>query len=382
MGDFSMLRFFKWMFSHRSERERMLMNNRREIILHDMALFILLFAGAIVLSINLSGIHNNNNQFSVPVFILVVCLIARFTTGYIYGVVASIFGVFCVNYMFTYPYWEFDMSISGYPLTFAVMLMVSICISTLTSQIKKHERLRMEAEMEKLRANLLRSVSHDLRTPLTSIVGSSSVLLENRELSPQQREDLLSEIHKDACWLARITENILSVTKFSGAQVHIHKEYEVVEEIVSSAIVKSRRNHPGIPVTVAKPDEILLAPMDATLIEQVLVNLLDNAVIHGRHTASIRIRIFSEDARVYIRVEDDGAGIAESLFPHLFDGYVSAYKEYTDTTRSMGIGLSVCQSIVRAHKGQITARNNESGGACFEFWLPAEEVDLNEPAQE
>ena len=97
MGDFSMLRFIKWMFSHRSERERMLMNNRREIILHDLTLFVLLFAAAIVLSINLSGIHNNNNQFSVPVFILVVCLIARFTTGYIYGVVGSILGVVCVN---------------------------------------------------------------------------------------------------------------------------------------------------------------------------------------------------------------------------------------------------------------------------------------------
>lgn len=375
-----MIRFINWMFSHRKERERLIENNKSKIIVHDLLLFFMLFAIAIVVCVNLSHIHNDNNQFSVSVFILVVSLIARFTTGYLYGIIASVLGVLCVNYIFTYPYWEFDMSISGYPLTFAVMLIVSICISTLTSQIKKHERLRMEAEMEKLRANLLRSVSHDLRTPLTSIVGSSSVLLENHDLIPQQRDELLAEIHKDAQWLTRITENILSVTKFSGTQVHIRKEYEVIEEIVSSAIVKFRKNHPNIPISVIKPDEILLAPMDATLIEQVLVNLLDNAVVHGKHTTRIQVYIFKSGLHIHIRVTDNGAGIPSMVFPHLFDGYASAYKENTDDTRSMGIGLSVCQSIVRAHKGQISAKNNENGGASFEFWLPAEEVNENESA--
>lgn len=367
-------------FPFLKRQERRASGSRRENSLHDILLFVLLFAAAILLCMKLSHIHDDNNPFAVPIFILVVSLIARFTTGYLYGAVASVLGVFCVNYMFTYPYWEFDMSISGYPLTFAAMLMVSISISTLTSQIKKHERMRHEAEMEKLRANLLRSVSHDLRTPLTSIVGSSSVLLENRELDSQQREELISEIHKDAQWLARITENILSVTKFSGPEVRIRKECEVVEEIVSSAIVKFRKNHPNIPIHVSKPDEILLAPMDGTLIEQVLLNLLDNAAVHGRHTSSIRVHIFQEEKHIFIRVQDDGAGIPENLFPHLFDGYASAYRKNTDDTRSMGIGLSVCQSIVRAHNGQISARNNESGGACFEFRLPAEEVNEYEPA--
>jgi len=377
-----MIRFLKWMFSNRCEKERMHTNNRREIFLHDLAIFALLFGIAILLCVHLSRIHNDNNQFSVPVFILVVSLIARFTTGYIYGIAASALGVFCVNYMFTYPYWEFNMSITGYPLTFAAMLMVSVCISTLTSQIKKHERLRMEAEMEKLRANLLRSVSHDLRTPLTSIVGSSSVLLENKSLDPVLRDELLNEINKDARWLARITENILSITKFSGRDVHLNKEYEVIEEIVSSAIVKSRKNHPHIPVYVKKPDEILLAPMDATLIEQVLVNLLDNAVVHGRHVSAIHVHIYKESGRIYISVSDDGVGIPGGLFPHLFDGYASAYRGSTDDTRSMGIGLSVCQSIIEAHHGKITARNNDKGGASFEFWLPTEEDAEYESIQE
>ena len=377
-----MIRFILWMFSHHSEKERIHSNNRREIILHDLTVFLILFGVAILLSVNLSNIHDDNNQFAVPVFILVVSLIARFTTGYLYGIAASILGVFCVNYIFTFPYWEFDMSIAGYPLTFTAMLMVSVCISTLTSQIKKHERMRTEAEMEKLRANLLRSVSHDLRTPLTSIVGSSSVLLENKSLDETQRNELLAEIHKDARWLTRITENILSITKFSGSTVHLHREYEVIEEVVSSAIVKSRKNHPHVPIYVSKPDDFLMAPMDATLIEQVLLNLLDNAVVHGKQTHEIHVHIFEEHERVHIRVSDDGCGIPANLFPHLFDGYASTFKENTDDTRSMGIGLSVCQSIVQAHQGQISAHNNEKGGASFEFWLPAEEEVKYEPIQE
>jgi len=205
-------------------------------------------------------------------------------------------------------------------------------------------------------------------------------LLENKELNALQREELLTEINKDAQWLARITENILSVTKFSGTKVHIRKEIEVVEEIVSSAIVKTRKNHPDIPISVSKPNEIILAAMDSTLIEQVLLNLLDNAAVHGKHTSAVQVHIFRQEERVYIRVLDNGAGIPEALLPHLFDGYASAHRQNTDDTRSMGIGLSVCQSIVHTHNGQINAKNNENGGASFEFWLPAEEVSEYEPA--
>lgn len=355
------------------------MASKKTRVFHDILLFLLLFSVAICLSLNLSKIHNDNNQFAVPLFILVVTLVARFTTGYVYGVVASLCGVFCVNFMFTYPYWEFDLTLTGYPLTFAAMLLVSICISTLTSQIKKHEHMRMEAEMEKMRANLLRSISHDLRTPLTSIVGSSSVLLEDKALSSTQHDELICEINKDARWLARITENMLSVTKFSGNKVNLHKEFEVVEEIISSAIVKFRSNHPQLQFIVKKPEEFLLAPMDATLVEQVLINLFDNAVEHGKSTSEIRIHIFEIKNTVSIEISDNGAGIPEHLFPHLFDGKASLFNPHSDNDRrNMGIGLSVCQSIIRAHGGSITARNNESSGACFVIALPTNEEKENE----
>ena len=373
-----MMSFFLWLFSQRKERERAASKNRSASILHDGVLFLLVFVAAILICCVLARLFDDNNPFAVPVFILVVALIARFSHGYTWGIAASALGVFCVNYMFTYPYWEFDMSIAGYPLTFAAMLIVSLSISTLTSRIKQQEQLHLEMEMEKMRANLLRSVSHDLRTPLASIVGSSSVLLEDENLNPDQRSELLQSINRDARWLARVTENILSITRFSGC-VQLRKEDEVVEEILAAAIVKFRKNHAALPIRVHRPEEILLAPMDATLIEQVILNLLDNAAEHGEKTSRIEIALFREGERIYLRISDDGVGFSKAALQHLFDGTLTGRG---DGHRNMGIGLSVCQTIVRAHGGALSARNNADGGACVEFYLPAGEEDVCANAQE
>ena len=362
-----MVGFFKWLFLPNRERKG------TASVAHDAALFVLIFAAAILLSSALSRLFDDNNQFSIPVFILAVSLIARCTWGYGWGVAASVLGVLCVNVIFTYPYWEFDMTLTGYPLTFTAMLIVSLIISTLTSRIKRQEELRLAMEMEKMRSDLLRSVSHDLRTPLTSIIGSSSVLMEDDALSPERRNDLLSEINKDARWLVRVTENILSITRFSGSGVHLSTEDEVIEEIVASAIVKFRRSHAEIAVTVDRPEEILLAPMDATLIEQVLINLFDNAAAHGGDVRKICVSIAREDGFARVTVSDDGAGIPGDVLAGLFDGRSFAR---SDDGRHMGIGLSVCQSIIHAHGGRISAENGENGGARFTFFLPLQrEVD-------
>ena len=353
--------FLKWLFLPNRERKG------AASVLHDAALFALIFTAAILLSSALSRLFDDNNQFSIPVFILAVSLIARCTRGYGWGVAASVLGVLCVNVVFTYPYWEFDMTLTGYPLTFTAMLIVSLIISTLTSRVKRHEELRLAMEMEKMRSDLLRSVSHDLRTPLTSIIGASSVLMEDEALSPEQRNDLLSEINKDARWLVRVTENILSITRFSGSGVRLHLEDEVIEEIVASAIVKFRRNHPDIAVTVDRPEEILFAPMDATLIEQVLINLFDNAATHGSNVREICVSIVQEGDSAVVTVADDGAGIPKDALAGLFDGRSFAR---SDDGRHMGIGLSVCQSIIHAHGGRISAENGANGGARLTFRLP------------
>lgn len=234
----------------------------------------------------------------------------------------------------------------------------------------------MTIAMEKMRADLLRAVSHDLRTPLASIVGLSSVLIQDEGLTAEQRRDLLDEINKDARWLTRVTENILSITRFSGGEVHLNLEEEVMEEIVSSAIVKFHRTHADIPVLVDRPEEILLAPMDATLIEQVLINLFDNAATHGGHVREIHVSIVQEGEMLCVKVADDGVGLPRDALSEMFEGLRFSR---SDDGRNMGIGLSVCKSIIQAHKGYITAKNGANGGACFTFCLPLsnEKGDLN-----
>lgn len=241
----------------------------------DTLRMLLLLGAAVAVCSVLSRVHDDNNPFAVLIFVLAVAIVALVTNGYVWGVLASVIGVFCVNYMFTYPFWSFDMSITGYPLTFVVMLVVSVVISTLTTRVKQTERLRYEIESEKLRADLLRALSHDLRTPLASIEGADSLLLEQPDLSEAERRTLLEQIRQETRWLTRITENMLSVTRMAGEQVSLHRTDEVVEEIVDSAVMKLRRSRHALPVTVIRPQEILTAPMDATLMEQVILNLLE-----------------------------------------------------------------------------------------------------------
>ena len=330
---------------------------------------------ATLISLALSKIHDDNNTFSMSLYILAVALIARFTHGYIHGIVASLVSVVCVNTIFTHPFWEFNMSITGYPLTFLSMLLVSLIISALTSQIKRQEQLRYEMEAEKMRANLLRSVSHDLRTPLASILGASSVLMDADASASVNRDEMLRQINREAKWLIRVMENLLSVTRFSGGSVSLKKDTEVVEEIVGSSIVKFRRNNPTISVSVTKPEEILLAPMDATLIEQVLLNLFENVVAHGENASHIEVTIARAGNHAVLSVEDDGVGFPDSLLKSVFDGRAMLLRSQPDGRRNMGIGLSVCRSIIRAHGGDITASNRACGGGCVKFWLPCEEEE-------
>ena len=306
------------------------------------------------------------------IFVLTVVITARLTEGYRYGVAASFVGVICVNYVFTYPYWEFNFTISGYPLTFFTMLSVSLIVSTLTSQIKQQEQLRMETERETMRANLLRAVSHDLRTPLTSIVGSSSAILENEDrLDPGQKRELLRSVRDEAQWLIRMVENLLSITRMSDGDARITKELEAAEEVFSSVDGKFRQRFPGVELALAAPEEPLFVPMDAILIEQVLMNLLENSVCHGASTA-IRLSADRRGEEAVFTVQDNGSGIPEEVLPNLFSAALRSRASTSDNRRSMGIGLSVCCSIVRAHGGAMSAANGPDGGAAFCFTLPME----------
>ena len=306
-------------------------------------------------------------------FVLAVLFISRFTDGYGYGIFSAMAAVIAVNYIFTYPYFAFNFTITGYPLTFLVMLAVALSVSALTTQIKNQEKIRLESEKEKMRANLLRAVSHDIRTPLTSIAGSASVILENKNaLSQDKVMELVANIKEEAQWLVRMVENLLSITRMNAENAKIDKQEELAEEVISAAVGKFEKRFPGIETEVHVPDEILLVPMDATLIEQVLVNLLENSVIHGRTTSRIRIQVSKQEDVAVFSVEDNGEGIEESVLPVIFDGNLVARGESSDNKRNMGIGLSVCKSIIKPHRGNMRAENREEGGARMIFTLPME----------
>ena len=309
------------------------------------------------------------------VFVLAVLVTARFTEGYLYSLVATILSVIGVNYAFTYPYFEFNFTITGYPFTFIAMFTVSLVVGMLTDQVKRQSRIEAEAEKEKMKANLLRSVSHDLRTPLTSIIGSSSAVLENYDIfTDDVKKDLIGHVRDDAQWLMRMVENILSVTRIRDGEAQISKSPEAVEEIASEAVVKFKKHFANIPVRVKVPQELLMVPMDATLIERVIINLMENAALHAEGLTEIELSITRKGSEARFDVMDDGRGIDPAVLPKLFkEMFPHADELRGDGRRSMGIGLAVCMSIVRAHGGTMAAKNRPQGGACVSFTLPLEE---------
>jgi len=346
---------------------------RREF-LRDMSITVALMGAAAVFSGVLNAVGDSDN--AVPlVFVLAVLLTARFTDGYFYGMFASIISVIGVNFAFTYPYFEFNFSLTGYPLTFLSMFAVSMVVGMLTEQVKRQSRIEAEAEREKMKANLLRSVSHDLRTPLTSIIGSANVVLEHYDtLSDGEKKELIDHVRDDAQWLVRLVENILSITRIKDSAVRLKKYPEAAEEIISEAVTKFRKNR-DMPVRVRVPDELLMVPMDATLIEQVLVNLMENVFIHAKGATEIEVGVgrWGENQALF-SVEDNGKGIDEDILPKLFEElFPHARESNADGRRSMGIGLSACMSIVKAHGGNMHAENRERGGARVCFVLPIEE---------
>ena len=316
-------------------------------------------------------VFDSSDSWASMVFVLAVLFTAINTSGYLYGMLAALIGVIGVNYVFTYPYFAFNFTMQGYAFTFAGMLAVSIATSVLTTRLKRQEYLRAETEKEKMRANLLRAVSHDLRTPLTNIAGASGVLLEGgAQLSGEQQRELLRGVNQDAQWLIRVVENLLSVTRIGDAQAQITKEPEAAEEVLGGAVQKFRRRFPNITVTVSVPEEVLLVPMDPILIEQVLSNLLENAAVHGGTTTRIQLSLEREDCFARVCVRDNGQGIPQKELPGLFDETRKPTSaSHGDGKRNMGLGLSVCRAIVGAHGGTMEAKNLEEG-AEFSFRLP------------
>lgn len=318
------------------------------------------------------------------IYILVLIIIVRYSDGYLPGLIFSIVAVICVNYLFTYPYFELNFTLSGYPVTFLEMLGVTLLISTMTTNMKQQaqmlaekDKLLSETEKEKMRANLLRAISHDLRTPLTGIIGASSSYLDNNTLlTEDEKNAIVTHIHEDANWLLNMVENLLSVTRIRGQSSTVRKTDESVEEIVSAAINRLKKRIPEATVKVSVPDELLILPMDAILIEQVLINLLENAIVHSQSSRPILCYVDDDNENVTFHVKDFGVGIDPERLKNIFDGNSYIGNSVSDSNKGMGIGLSICKTIITAHNGTINAGNHEQG-AEFYFSLPKGE-SINE----
>ena len=230
-----------------------------------------------------------------------------------------------------------------------------------------------------MRANLLRAISHDLRTPLTSISAGASVLMEKSlNLDEQRQQEIISAIYDDAMWLVDLTENLLSITRIENGSMNLKLQPELIEEVFREALGHVDRNAAQHDISVNLEDDMLMAMMDVRLIIQVIINIVNNAIKYTPEGSTITLLAKKNGQLVEISIADDGPGISDEAKEHLFDMFYTAQTTNADSRRGLGLGLSLCKSIVEAHGGHITVRDNKPQGAVFTFTLPLEEVKITD----
>lgn len=473
----------------RGERREIMQGNRKKVSSFIAAILLIAVASGIGWLFQIWNFPETN---IVIVYILSVVLTARFTEGYVYGIMASIIATCAFNMFFTSPYFTLSVNNPTYLITFAIMTITSVITSTLTAKVKQNareaqekeaaaralyhltnrltnaesmqetieiaekamekvigekvscicfegerqrtekepeveewqirgkksvlglvrisgktaetlseskkkilrsmiestafamDRFRSEAErlkvseevaQERYRGNMLRAISHDLRTPLSGIMGTSEILMGMAE-KQDERYVLAENIYKDAAWLHALVENILNLTRMQDGRLVLEKQMEAVEEVIEMAVTAIGKRAPERDIAVEIPDEVLLVPMDAKLIGQVLINLLDNAVKHTtvEEEICLTVSVNEKTKEAVFSVADEGCGIAREDLPNIFKMFYTTSQKGADTDRGMGLGLAICKSIITAHGGRIWAENrSDRTGAQFTFTLPMEE---------
>ncbi|MEG2813312.1 MAG: DUF4118 domain-containing protein [Oscillospiraceae bacterium] len=302
----------------------------------------------------------------------------KYTPVTSHGEYRGIIGILCVN----------NKVIDQEVMVYAQMVISQMALALERQYLadKKNE-IAIQAEKEKMRSTLLSAVSHDLRTPLTSISGACVTILDNYQtLQVERKVEMLQHIDHDAKWLIRMVENLLSVTRISNNAQGIKKTDEFLEEVLSEAVVRVKSTFKKIKITAKIPDEILVVPMDATLIEQVIINLCENAIKHSGKQIDdliLNLVVTSDEKFAKISIVDNGYGIRNEDDDLDFTQLQEKQIEDNDKlSRNMGIGLSICSTIINAHNGKITTCNNESGGATVSFVLPLANQDNMQDIEE
>ena len=284
-----------------------------------------------------------------------------------------------------HSYGTLCISLSGRPLeAFESGVLQSIigeCALALDSlrNAAERERAALMAQDEQLRADLLRTISHDIRTPLTSISGNASNLLSHYDqLDEQARTQIFTDMVDDSQWLIELVENALSISRIGDGRTRLHLSLELISDVVTEALAHISRRKSHYSVLCEPSDELLLARMDPKLITQVLINLINNAIDHTQEGAEIRLAWEKRDGMAAISVCDNGPGIPDAEKPHVFEMFYTGPGQVADGKRGLGLGLALCRSIVEAHGGTISLTDNVPSGCRFTFTLPTEEVTLHE----
>ena len=237
----------------------------------------------------------------------------------------------------------------------------------------------LQAQQEQLRANLLRTISHDLRTPLTSISGNAGVLMENSSvLDEAKKQRLYADIYDDSMWLVQLVENLLSVTRLEESSMRLNMQVELVDEVIEEALKHISRKREEHQLVYEPSEELLLAKMDSRLIVQVLINLVENAIKYTQEGSRIEISAVQKGDMIQISVADNGKGIKEDAKEKIFDMFYTAENKPADSRRGLGLGLFLAKSIIHAHGGIIWVTDNVPSGTIFSFTLQAEEVTISE----
>ncbi|MCR5732886.1 MAG: DUF4118 domain-containing protein [Sphaerochaetaceae bacterium] len=282
-------------------------------------------------------------------------------------------------------YGVISIHLGGVPLeTFENSVFISIlgeCALALENlrNAEEKEQAALLARNEQLRANLLRSISHDIRTPLTSISGNASNLLSHYQyLDDETRRQIFTDIHEDSNWLIELVENLLSISRIENGQMEIHRSLDVLDDVIEEALKHVDKNIVDHNVRVNDSDEILLVNMDSRLIMQVIINLVNNAIKNTQSGSDIIIETEKGVGCVNLRVCDNGPGIPDKVKSRVFDMFYTAENKVVDGRRGLGLGLALCKSIADAHGGTLTLEDNKPSGCIFTLSLPTEEVKLDE----
>lgn len=286
-------------------------------------------------------------------------------SGTVYGVIGIRVGSLSPD--------EFENS-----LVIAILIQCAAALEKEDISRKKEEAAAM-AKAEQFRSNLLRSISHDLRTPLTSISGNAGVLISDGEkLSPAQRLGIYRDIHEDSMWLISLVENLLSITRVEGGAMELHMETELLEEIIDEAMRHVYRRHGEHQVQVTQEGDYILVCVDAQLMIQVITNLIDNAMKYTPKNSSITVKSRQKEGFAIIDICDNGSGIPDEAKEKIFQMFYTTGHKAADGKRGMGLGLPLCRAILNAHKGTIEVLDNTPSGSIFRITLPAKEVTIHE----